>query len=129
MSEVQSVHGMGGGTQAKVMAPPVLCMQLQRGVERYVNGVPRKWKINNRIWVPMDLTWVDSEYRLVGVVQHVGDYLDAGHYVSAVRECCGEDREWRMYDDGTVTVVEERVVLRMEANLLVYVRETDGVLP
>ena len=77
----------------------------------------------------MNLTWVGCEYRLVGVVQHLGSDPCGGHYVSAVRECCGEDREWRMYDDGTVTVVEERVVLRMEANLLVYVRETDGVLP
>ena len=109
-------------------APPVLCMQIQRGVLDYVDGVPRSWKINNRITVPMVLTWAACEYRLVGVVQHVGRYLNEGHYVSAVREWRGGDGEWRKYDDGTVTVIDEREVERMQAYLVVYVREADRVL-
>ena len=104
-------------------APPVLCLQLGRGVKEFENGVEvARWKITNHVEFDVRVVWAGFDYHLVGVVEHEGRFLDVGHYVSAVRDGYDAGAVWRRYDDGRVTQLEERAVLRMQAYILVYVR-------
>ncbi|KAL6900743.1 hypothetical protein ACP4OV_005419 [Aristida adscensionis] len=69
-------------------------------------------------------------YRLVGVVEHRGEHLRAGHYVAYVRarklENCQRQGScsysWFYADDSVITVVSLEEVLKREAYVLFYER-------
>lgn len=56
------------------------------------------------------------KYELSSVIVHKGD-VNTGHYVNYARE----GREWFLFDDSKVTMVDESDVLSAEAYLLLYV--------
>ncbi|KAL7875098.1 hypothetical protein SRHO_G00060680 [Serrasalmus rhombeus] len=62
-------------------------------------------------------------YRLHGVVSHLGNSLDSGHYISDVAE--GEGDSWLTFNDSEVSHMNESAVLKRRAKtayLLFYVR-------
>ena len=106
-------------------APPVLFLHLGRGQRNRQTG--EQWKVTATIDVPFTLVWAERTYHLCGVVQHIGEHLNHGHYVSAVRSERGAP--WLHCDDGSVRGVGDADVSAMEAYLLVYLREETAEMP
>ncbi|KAL6489285.1 hypothetical protein MHYP_G00030260 [Metynnis hypsauchen] len=66
-------------------------------------------------------------YRLHGVVSHLGDSLDSGHYISDVAE--GDGDSWLTFNDSKVSHTNESAVLKRRAKtayLLFYVHSGTG---
>lgn len=92
-----------------VKAPQVMVISLKRYHER---GIRR------RVQYPMRYVLNGSNYALKGVVYHYGG-LHGGHYNAAAQS--GFPGTWRMYDDGSVRVIEKEVdVVTPNAYLLVF---------
>ncbi|CAO2200254.1 unnamed protein product [Urochloa humidicola] len=75
----------------------------------------------------------NARYRLVGVIQHIGNSLKEGHYVAYVRgsrtgseqqESSGPSK-WFCADESTVGEVSLASILKREAYLLFYERVED----
>ncbi len=49
-----------------------------------------------------------KKYRLLGIVSHMGDSSDTGHYISDVFDCKG--KEWKSYNDSAVKKVRETCI-------------------
>ena len=105
-------------------APPVLCLQVQRGAQ---DGQAR-WKIDTVVEFPVQLHWAERAYDLHGVVQHHGERLDSGHFTSVVR-VEGEGGGWLECDDGVTHGVSLAYVKQMQAYLLVYLRTDNATCP
>eukprot|EP00928_Gymnodinium_smaydae_P071163 TRINITY_DN5482_c0_g1_i1.p1 TRINITY_DN5482_c0_g1~~TRINITY_DN5482_c0_g1_i1.p1 ORF type:complete len:438 (+),score=104.04 TRINITY_DN5482_c0_g1_i1:1439-2752(+) len=63
-------------------------------------------KINRDVAIPTVLSFETGEYRLHGVVSHVGKNLTSGHYISAVRSL--RDHQWYHCDDEKVSPIHLR---------------------
>eukprot|EP00928_Gymnodinium_smaydae_P031490 TRINITY_DN23095_c0_g1_i2.p1 TRINITY_DN23095_c0_g1~~TRINITY_DN23095_c0_g1_i2.p1 ORF type:complete len:345 (+),score=67.63 TRINITY_DN23095_c0_g1_i2:147-1181(+) len=63
-------------------------------------------KIKREVAIPTELSLETGEYRLHGVVSHVGNNLTSGHYISAVRSL--RDHQWFHCDDSQVTPIHMR---------------------
>lgn len=57
-------------------------------------------KIRRKVRLPTVISLETGEYRLCGVVSHMGETLSSGHYVAAVRSL--RDHQWYDCDDGHV---------------------------
>lgn len=66
-----------------------------------------------------DVPW---KYDLYAMVEHIGDSPDSGNWVFYIRSASGQ---WLLMNDTEVTQVDEEVVLRKEAWLLIYLRKED----
>jgi ubiquitin carboxyl-terminal hydrolase 16/45 len=68
----------------------------------------------------------NSSYRLVGVVEHLGLCMDAGHFVAYVRPSCPQQTNgsslWFCASDADIREVSLEEVLKCEAYLLFYER-------
>jgi ubiquitin C-terminal hydrolase len=58
-----------------------------------------------------------TNYRLVGVICHLGNSLGGGHYVSY---CASPSNKWYEFDDRVVTKVPVETVANVEAYVLLY---------
>ncbi|CAN0230878.1 unnamed protein product [Ectocarpus fasciculatus] len=58
-------------------------------------------------------------YDLTGVVHHIGERTNSGHYVAFVRLT---EQTWRRYSDGQVTPAQEQDVRSKNALILSYTR-------
>merc|ERR1712032_165816 len=57
-------------------------------------------KVRRRVEIPTVLSVETGEYRLYGIVSHVGESLTNGHYIAAVRSL--RDHQWYDCDDSRV---------------------------
>ena len=96
--------------------PKILVIHLSRfrGLQKINNFVrfPEQASIKYKI----DDNEYNKQYRVVGVVVHIGASIAQGHYVCYVR--AGE--KWMKADDETVTAVRFKNVRRKKAYLLFY---------
>ena len=76
----------------------------------------------------------DARYRLVGVIEHIGNSLKKGHYVAYVRGSRTGSKQqqqssgsstWFCADDSIIREVSLADVLKCEAYLLFYERIED----
>ena len=61
-----------------------------------------------------------SRYRLAGVIVHLGNTLDSGHYISYTR---APNRQWYRANDEHVERVDWNIVAVQQAYMLFYLRE------
>ncbi|KAL6856952.1 hypothetical protein ACP4OV_018334 [Aristida adscensionis] len=117
--------------------PPVLTVHLMRF--RWEEG--KSYKKSGHVSFEENLdvrTFVDpslqdkdnSTYRLVGVVEHIGDNLAGGHYVAYVRpshqqSMSNGSSSWIRASDQNIKVVSLGNVLECEAYLIFYERMDD----
>lgn len=66
----------------------------------------RPVKVKRAVAIPTVLSLETGEYRLYGVVSHIGSNLASGHYVAAVRS--RRDHQWYECNDATVTPLHLR---------------------
>eukprot|EP00668_Euglena_longa_P029457 GGOE01036805.1.p1 GENE.GGOE01036805.1~~GGOE01036805.1.p1 ORF type:complete len:629 (-),score=151.69 GGOE01036805.1:125-1990(-) len=120
-------------------APPVLILYLKRWVYEST-GVARKVE-KHVIFDPLLTLGTrvfpqgkpqERNYRLIGVIVHVGATSHSGHYVSYV-PLYDHAREgtvpWLMLSDNRCTPVTQQEVQRQPAYLLLYMRNTTAALP
>merc|ERR1719159_2261808 len=70
------------------------------------NGKFSAVKVKRQVQIPTVLSLPTGEYRLYGVVSHVGQNLNHGHYISAVRSL--RDDQWYDCDDAAVKPIAMR---------------------
>eukprot|EP00746_Dinoflagellata_sp_MGD_P139412 gnl/MRDRNA2_/MRDRNA2_72878_c0_seq2.p1 gnl/MRDRNA2_/MRDRNA2_72878_c0~~gnl/MRDRNA2_/MRDRNA2_72878_c0_seq2.p1 ORF type:complete len:870 (-),score=165.90 gnl/MRDRNA2_/MRDRNA2_72878_c0_seq2:427-3036(-) len=110
-------------------APPCLIIHLKRfGSETLCGPVE---KIDSLVKAPVELdlsSWVQgplpdhgAQYRLYGVVNHSGT-LSFGHYTAYGLVGEGDNRQWYLFNDSTVTRAEEKDVVSKDAYMLFYER-------
>lgn len=85
--------------------PPFLIIQLARFEYNY--AMYTRTKIDTPFDFPIDLRFGDYDYKLSGVIVHIGT-ADFGHYVSYVRD--RQTNNWRLCNDETVTPASEKSV-------------------
>ncbi|XP_062196784.1 ubiquitin carboxyl-terminal hydrolase 2-like [Phragmites australis] len=118
--------------------PPVLTLHLKRYIQgdnlhHHKNEAHVSYKEYLDVGRFMDPSSVDKDnpiYRLVGVVEHRGPSLDAGHYVAYVRarrlgnhqlqSSCSSS--WFCANDSNISEVTLEEVLKCEAYVLFYER-------
>ncbi|CAM9512179.1 unnamed protein product [Chrysoparadoxa australica] len=61
-----------------------------------------------------------AHYELTGVLVHVGESMNSGHYYSFVR---GSNKAWYHMDDAQVHTVSKQVALNQKAYVLFYTRK------
>lgn len=110
-------------------APPCLIVHLKRfGSETLYGPVE---KIDSLVKAPLELdlsSWVrgplpdhGAQYRLYGVVNHSGT-LSFGHYTAYGLVGEGDNRQWYLFNDSTVTHADEKDVVSKDAYMLFYER-------
>jgi ubiquitin carboxyl-terminal hydrolase 20/33 len=104
--------------------PEVMCIHLKRFRHEYLGSS----KISTRVSFPLenidmgpylhkDCNSQVTNYRLVGVICHLGSSLGGGHYVSY---CASPSNKWYEFDDRVVTKVPVETVANVEAYVLLY---------
>lgn len=78
---------------------------LQVALYRFLNVLDKNGrfsavKVKRQVKIPTVMSLPSGEYRLYGVVSHVGQNLTHGHYIAAVRSL--RDHQWYDCDDATV---------------------------
>jgi ubiquitin carboxyl-terminal hydrolase 8 len=78
---------------------------LQVALYRFLNVIDKNGrfsaiKVKRQVKIPTVMSLPTGEYRLYGVVSHVGESLTHGHYIAAVRSL--RDHQWYDCDDTTV---------------------------
>ena len=100
-----SVCRYQGGLKRKLilegLMPRFLLIKVRR-TERDIHG--RAFKVNNVIPPPLGFTIGTEQnnvyaYSLCGVITHIGQNLNSGHYISEVRI----DQQWWKCNDATIT--------------------------
>jgi len=66
------------------------------------------WKVNNK---PITEGLETGMYELTGVVTHLGNSVESGHYMAWIKED-GED-DWVKYDDDNVYLQPEEKVFQL----------------
>ncbi|XP_052164869.1 ubiquitin carboxyl-terminal hydrolase 2-like [Oryza glaberrima] len=111
--------------------PPVLALHLKRNLwplKLKVSGhVSFKETLDVKLFMhPSSEDKDNSSYRLVGVVEHLGLCMDAGHFVAYVRPSCPQQTNgsslWFCASDADIREVSLEEVLKCEAYLLFYER-------
>jgi ubiquitin C-terminal hydrolase len=96
--------------------PEVLVIKINR--EFMVNSKTMKDK--HAVSFPDGLILNDVELLLAGVVVHIGDTIDSGHYTAYIRP---DGNQWVKMDDGyTPEVVHDAAPRAMNASVLFYSR-------
>lgn len=57
-------------------------------------------KVRRQVAVPTVLSLPSGDYRLYGIVSHIGKNIDRGHYIATVRSL--RDHQWYQCDDASV---------------------------
>lgn len=114
-------------------APECLIIHLKRFGSDQAYGPLEKVDTFVQASLDLDLTpWVvgptdekQCQYRLYAVVNHSGT-LRYGHYTAYGRVGEGPDRQWFLFNDSSVTKVNESQVVSQEAYILFYERVRDA---
>ena len=99
-----------------IVPPCILVIQLSRfrgleKIEKYVR-IPAQTSIRYNI----DDNEYNTQYRIVGIIVHIGQSMQVGHYVAFIR--AGE--KWFKMDDDIVSAVRWSTVRKQKAYLLFF---------
>lgn len=112
--------------------PPVLTLQLQRFA---IHG-QQVMKVLDRVNIPQNFSWSTSAtnkcniskqyfYTISGIVSHVGQSINCGHYVSYVKN---RSDEWFKCDDLNITAISEQKLINDVLSPTKESRETPYLL-
>ena len=104
-------------TLAILSTPKILVIQLKRfqGLQK-IDDLVRFPSEHASIKYSIDGDEYNTQYRLMGIVVHIGASIQGGHYVSYVH--AGEN--WFKMDDHIVSTVRWQTVRRKKAYMLFY---------
>ncbi|KAL7288753.1 hypothetical protein TKK_0016733 [Trichogramma kaykai] len=100
--------------------PKLLTIQIKRydmapeGVTKNVTliDVPRVLELDSLIIYNSEEFAECPTYEAVGIISHIGDNVDSGHYISFVRH----ESNWFYYDDSNVKILTEEEVFKLIQN-------------
>eukprot|EP00929_Paragymnodinium_shiwhaense_P033614 TRINITY_DN18429_c0_g1_i1.p1 TRINITY_DN18429_c0_g1~~TRINITY_DN18429_c0_g1_i1.p1 ORF type:complete len:924 (+),score=193.05 TRINITY_DN18429_c0_g1_i1:152-2923(+) len=110
--------------------PEVLCVHLKRFKYdgNWFNGSKNSKVVTFPVNRPLDMSCFlespsgqSSEYRLIGLIQHIGSKMGAGHYIAYCRHKKRPD-DWFEFDDLQVSTVSADHVENSEPYVLFYQR-------
>ncbi|KAI8900329.1 hypothetical protein BC833DRAFT_582371 [Globomyces pollinis-pini] len=107
--------------------PPILIISLKRFVYDINIGktqklhkhihYPIELKFNPSIMTPSPINKQGAQFRLFAVVNHHGKFAQGGHYTCDISHQSGV---WYRFDDSSVTVVEEDLVISQQSDRQPY---------
>ena len=87
--------------ESLVNDPAHLCIQLKRFMSH--NGEQEKIKTSIQLSPEIEIQLKDGrhlKYQIKGTIQHIGEELTSGHFVST---CCDNNGKWKIFDDNYVS--------------------------
>lgn len=113
-----------------ISMPPILVIHLKRfkvvfskqndGKTKSSLGQKRTIKNNDEVEYNLEETIYGRKYKLYSVIHHTGD-LNGGHYVNTSKNMSGD---WNLYNDGSVTKVDQSQVLNKRTGYILFYEKT-----
>jgi len=117
-SECNSANGELDKQLVLMCLPKCLVLQLKifdASLKKLVHNITSKLNLSVKANGKMNY------YKLTGIVVHLGDYIDGGHYVAYV---LGFDNQWYLTNDAVITKVTEQDVLKTHPYISIYSEDT-----